>query len=62
MTDNEKRMKTLRRLVREQVFDEGLMCKPETILEAYQRDALNLLHRIARDVDVEALEKIHWPG
>jgi hypothetical protein len=60
MHDDERRMNLLRRLVKEQVFDDGLWCKCERASEQHMQNAIRLLHRVARDVDVAPLEKIHW--
>jgi hypothetical protein len=60
MTGDEQRMDILRRFVREQTFDEGLWGQCRYASEQYMQNALKLLHRVVKNVDIEPLKEVHW--
>ncbi len=62
MIDDENRMRLIRRIVREQTFDEALWDRPQHASESYTQDALRLLHMIVKHVDISDFENRHWKG
>jgi hypothetical protein len=60
MTGDEQRMDLLRRFVREQTFDEGLWGQCRYASEQHMQNALKLLHRVVKNVDIKPLKEVHW--
>jgi hypothetical protein len=60
MTGDDQRMDLLRRFVREQTFDEGLWGQCRYASEQHMQNALKLLHRVVKNVDIKQLKEVHW--